>query len=116
MKKAFRTNWTQNEIPFNDDEKFTLPSRTVPDDAMSIPEILTRYAKGYPIGGGRNAIWNGEEDPLDGVNPATLDLVDIQNMGEDLAYQVKQLKKPPVEPTAPIPDPHLMKGDTKPEA
>jgi hypothetical protein len=74
---------------------FNQPSQTIPDQTMSIKEILERYAKGLPIGGGLEPIYE-EEDTL-GINPKTLDLVDIQMIKEknqkDLAYLKDKFEK-----------------------
>ena len=70
---------------------FTQPSQTVPDQTMSIKEILERYAKGLPIGGGLEPIY--EEDDTNGINPRTLDLVDIQEIKEFNKKNIAELKE-----------------------
>jgi hypothetical protein len=51
---------------------FTEPSLTVPDQAMTVREILERYASGMPLDGQPGEPWYDEES--NGVNLKTLDL------------------------------------------
>lgn len=46
--RAF-TQMTINRLQFKG-EKFTLPSETIPDQAISPMELLRRYAQGIPLG------------------------------------------------------------------
>lgn len=84
-----------NLLNANEREKnyrvFTQPSQTVPDQTMSIKEILERYAKGLPIGGGLEPIY--EEEDTNGINPRTLDLVDLQEIKEYNKNNIEELKK-----------------------
>jgi hypothetical protein len=59
---------------------FTQPSLTVPDQTMSMRTMIERYAKGLPIGEGKEEIWDDDIDQTMGINPRTLDLVDIQEL------------------------------------
>lgn len=61
-------------------KKFTQPSMTVPDQTMSMRTMLERHTKGLPLDGkGRQAIYEDDGQPTGGVNPKTLDLVDLQS-------------------------------------
>lgn len=75
----------RNSINVRDEEKtyktFTQESKTVPDEAMSIRQILERYASGLPLPITKTPIYS-EDNEEDGINPKTLDLVDIQEMSE----------------------------------
>ena len=57
-------------------EKFTQKSLTIPDQAMSIPELIRRYASGLPLGGQRVPLYSEEPetDFLNGRNWETLDI------------------------------------------
>jgi len=70
---------------------FTEPSQTIPDQSLSIKEIMDRYAKGLPIGGGLTPIY--EEDETSGINPRTLDLVDLQEMKMHNEQRIKNLQE-----------------------
>ena len=82
-----KTNFNGKEFPKNY-EKNTLPSMTVPDQAMSIPELIRRYASGLPLGGSRVPFYDEspEEDMLGGRDWRTFDLSE-QN---ELIKQYKQ--------------------------
>lgn len=76
------------------------PSETVPDQAMSIHEIMRRFASGLPLGGQRVELYEGEDHILEGINPKTLDLSEIQEITENAkeelyAIQEKHKKKLP---------------------
>lgn len=60
MKLPFKTPHTYNQWE-RDDEVNEEPSLTIPDQCMTIPEILERYARGLPIGGQTEGYF--EEDP-----------------------------------------------------
>ena len=71
----------------------TQPSQTLPDQTMSIKTIMERYAKGLPIANALDPIYEDEENPSTGINPRTLDLVDLQDLKRknqaDLEYFTK---------------------------
>lgn len=67
----------------------TQPSKTIPDQSMSIREIMKRYASGLPLGGQRVPMYDeGEDDPFDGKDPRTFDLSEMHDMN---AHAKKQL-------------------------
>lgn len=65
----------------------TEPSKTIPDQTLSIAQIMERYAKGLPIGGINTAPIYDEES--DGINYKTLDQVDIQEMMRDAKETIR---------------------------
>lgn len=88
-----------NAHEFNDDEHNTEPSKTVPDQAMSVRELLQRYANGLPLGGGKEPIYEGEDG--DGIDPRRLDLAERQELEiearRELAEIEERLKSKKVE-------------------
>lgn len=70
---------------------FTKPSMTIPEQALSMRQILDRYAKGLPLGGNdvSSAIYDEESN---GVNPKTLDLVDLEYINEQNEAFIKKHK------------------------
>jgi hypothetical protein len=68
------------------------PSMTIPDETMSIREILHRHVRGLPIEGKdpKTAIWDEESN---GINPKTLDLTEIQQYKEDAQKSYEKLVK-----------------------
>lgn len=75
------------------------PSMTIPDDSMSIKEILDRYARGLPLGGERVPVYNGEEYIPD---LETLDLVDRAELMEMNSNRIKELQNSQKDETTTI--------------
>ena len=75
------------------------PSLTVPDQTMSVRELLRRYASGLPFGGQREPIYEGEDG--DGIDPRRLDLAERQELEisarQELAEIEERLKSKKVE-------------------
>lgn len=71
-------------------EKNYKPSLTIPDQTMSIREIVDRYAKGLPIDGSRNPIWDEENDLPDW---RTLDLAERQELAESYQHEINTIKQ-----------------------
>ncbi len=75
------------------------PSQTIPDQTMSIRELLRRYASGLPLGGSKDPIYEGEDG--DGVDPRRLDLAERQELEiaarQELAEIEERLKSNKVE-------------------
>lgn len=74
-------------------KKFTQPSQTIPDQSLSVRTILERYASGLPINGSKSPIFEQTDEPTKGINPRTLDLVDIQQMQIDNKEEIERLKQ-----------------------
>lgn len=89
QKTKFRTCYARTPDMEYKGKQFTQPSRTTPDMTMSIREIFQRYAAGLPIGGNVNPLYN--EDAL-GINPKTLDLVDVQSLTMEARKTTKKFK------------------------
>lgn len=66
-------------------------SKSVPDQTMSLQEILQRYARGLSIDGEKQPIWD-EEGLSMGIHPKSLDLVDIQRLKLENKEEVEHLK------------------------
>ena len=89
--KQIRTplNYNHEQEKYSESSK---PSMTVPDQTMSMREMLSRYAKGLPIGGAKESIYDENEESW-GINPKTLDLVDIQEIKRDNKERIENLQK-----------------------
>lgn len=89
----FKTPW--NNLNHGEGyEVNNMPSETVPDQSMSISEIMSRFAKGLPVGGAKVAFFEDEEDDLlEGRNPATLDLAEIQEIKDDFQQELQEIKE-----------------------
>ena len=76
-------------------KKFTKPSMTQPEEALSMRQILERYAKGLPLGGHEpsSAFYDEESN---GINVKTLDLSEleeIQSLNQETFEKAKALRK-----------------------
>lgn len=71
--------------------QITEPSKTIPDQTLSIDQIMDRYAKGLPIGGINTAPIYDEESS--GINYKTLDQVDIQEMMRDANDTIRNFEE-----------------------
>lgn len=67
----------------------TGPSQTVPDQSMTVLELLDRHQRGLPVKQNQNAYYSDDDLP----NIKAMDLVDIQEMREELSEQSKYLRK-----------------------
>lgn len=66
------------------------PSLTIPDQAMSIREIMERYARGLPLDNVKVPIYNGEDDDFPDL--AKMDLADRQAYIESKELELRELK------------------------
>lgn len=76
----FATNY--NDVPVSRKPEINLePSQTVPEQSMSVRELLTRYTTGQPMAGMREPVYNGD---LYVPDIAHMDLADRQTYLEEL--------------------------------
>jgi hypothetical protein len=85
----FKTPYNAEEFEL-DNEVNNLPSLTIPDQTMSIREILERFSKGLSIEQGKVPIYEGEEDYLPDLK--TLDLVDRAELLEQVRKEKQELE------------------------
>lgn len=72
---------------------FTMPSETVPDQSMSIRQILDRYARGLPLDA-KTPIWDDNVDEDNFMpDPRRLDLAERQEFAESAAAELKAVKE-----------------------
>lgn len=95
----FKTPYNQRDVK-SKGEVFTLPSETVPEQTMSIREMLQRHVHGLPLSGNKVPIYEGTESPFQGRDPKTLDLSEIAEMrdqaierGKTTLSKAKQAQK-----------------------
>lgn len=70
----------------------TLPSKTIPDQAMSIREIINRSQKGLPVTGVSVPLYNETED---GIMPdlRNMDISEIYELKIRIQQKEKEIKK-----------------------
>lgn len=66
-------------------------SKTVPDQSMTLRELLVRYAKGLPLEGAKIPIWEGEEG-FD-IDPEKLDLAEREELAEKAREELKAINE-----------------------
>lgn len=69
-------------------------SMTIPDQSLTIPEIMARWAKGLPLGGQDGHFeMDEDEDSWEGMpDLRSMDLAEIQLLKEQNAQEVERLK------------------------
>lgn len=73
MKPKIRYPYSAGNNP---GERNTKPSITIPDQSLSVKDILSRYARGLPLGGMKIPIYEGENDDMPDLTH--MDLADRQ--------------------------------------
>ena len=71
------------------------PSETIPDQSMSISELIHRFASGLPMDGERVPFYENEDDEYFGMAPniERMDRVDILMMQKDNEMEVAELRR-----------------------
>lgn len=90
----------------------TMPSETVPDQAMTLKEILDRFARGLSVGGARPTFYD-EENTMPEI--ARLDLAERESLAKIYAEELQTIEKNRQEalrerqksaiPSSPVPSP-----------
>ena len=73
-----------------DVERNGMPSKTVPDQTMTVREIMERYARGLPIGGSRLPSYDEEDDMPD---IKTLDLTEREEYADLFRDELEVINK-----------------------
>lgn len=60
------------------------PSQTIPDDGLSIKEILTKHTAGLSPAIQKRPEYAPEDSPFSGIDIQKMDLVDLQNLGKHI--------------------------------
>ena len=97
MKKSVKQNDNSYKIVTKADykpvngRKFTLDSKTLPDDSLSIKQLLINHTRGLGIVPTRNGIYTG-----DTVAPRYVDLNDrkdaVEKLRQDIEFAKEQIK------------------------
>lgn len=86
-KPYIATQWRPRPRVYEAD---VLKSATVPGQSQSLKNIMAKYKVGIPPNGYR-PIYSENTDTDLGINPKSLDYVDIQNMSEENLTRINQL-------------------------
>lgn len=88
-----RTPWTAHDETYDSFYETPDPeavSKTLPDQTMSIKELLDRQARGLPLAGQRVPIYEPDSDLPD---PRKLDLAEREELALSYAEELKTLKE-----------------------
>lgn len=88
-----------NAIP-EEGEVNNMPSMTIPDDTMSVAEIMERYARGLPIAGQKVPSYELSEEENEALIPADWEKLDISErveFMEDNAARIAAMQKELIE-------------------
>lgn len=84
-------------------EKNTMPSQTIPDQSLSVKQILERYTSGRPIGNVYTPIYDGED--FDMPDPRTLDLAERQELAQEYKDELRDIEERRRQKPQPTPSP-----------
>lgn len=108
------SNFNPDDFPGEVNE---LPSCTVPDQALSLEEILTKYASGGAMYGNPNLVYGSDLEFDYPVDPRTMDLADLDALRREVQEHIDMLRSqqtevPPVvaAPADPKPDSETSKS------
>jgi hypothetical protein len=77
-------NTTPDEGQINNE-----PSKTVPDQSMTLRELLVRYAKGLPLEGAKTPVFEGEDGSE--IDIEKLDLAEREELAEMARQELKDI-------------------------
>lgn len=86
----FKTNYNANEFR-KSYEVNNAPSETVPDQTMTIAQIVERYARGLSYQDYKTPIFDGEDDILEGVDFKSLDLSEKHDFVDSRRQELRDL-------------------------
>lgn len=89
-KPTIKTQYTARFFPIQA-EIFTHPSKTIPDQSMSVREIMDRYARGLPLDGEKVPVYHGEDELIPDYD--NMDLAERQAFKEAIAADLIVLKE-----------------------
>ena len=97
------TKWNYDPLD-QPGEVNNLPSMTIPDQSMSVMELMQRQAQGLPLGGGRKPIWDGEEFMPDLARLDLTERMELMKKAQQEFYELrnKQEEKRRRKPVNPI--------------
>lgn len=85
----FQTIYNRDKFPDRFNEVNDLPSMTVPNDSMSVMEIIDRFSRGLPVTGRRVPVYNGD---VDLPNTAKMDLADLEQLRRENSENLERLR------------------------
>lgn len=92
--QVFQTPFNRDLFP-REHEKNTKPSMTIPDQTLSIREIVKRFANGLPVNGERVPMYEEHESENTGYmpDPTTMDLAEREEYVNAIDEQIREINK-----------------------
>lgn len=93
----FKTHYSHRDVK-SKGETFKEKSMTIPDQTMTVQEILKRYASGMSLTAGKVPLYASDDNDdenlshIDGINIDTLDIAEKQQLQRESAETVKQFE------------------------
>lgn len=84
-----RRTWPMNPA-YSRKQSFIYPSMTVPDQSMSMRDLLDRHTRGMPVAGNPDSFFD-EDDPIPDLR--VLDLTQIRDLAENARDKIAKHKK-----------------------
>lgn len=91
-KLVFRSLLNHKDLPKHHTVNLN-PSMTEPDQALTIPEMLKRYASGRPINAKIYDDYDGGGDHLTGVDIRTLDMSEVNDLIKSTQENIIKLRQ-----------------------
>lgn len=89
MDYRFKTPYNAHKFPVHlHMESSRQPSLTIPDQTMSMREIMDRFARGLPIEAGKVPVYEGDEDITPDWN--RLDLSEKMELAREASEKIKE--------------------------
>lgn len=92
VEMPFKTHSNASNFPDNG-EINTEPSMTIPDQSLSVQELVYRYTHGMELGGGRVGVWEEDEEIQFPANWDKLDLSEKHDFFEEKRLELEDLNK-----------------------
>lgn len=103
VKNSLNAAQFERHLEYNDQ-----PSETIPDQTLTIKQILDRYARGLPVNRGIS-LYDDEYEDNDLPDPRTLDIAEREELREAAEQELSEIKakhkrkkdeeKPTIPPT-----------------
>lgn len=87
----FKTPYNADNFPKDAEENYD-PSLTIPDETMSVRELMDRQAKGLPLNGQKVPMYDSDMDDLQLPDLTGKDLAEIQEIRESVQSEIDRIK------------------------
>jgi len=91
MKQLIRTPSNYSTIP-RPGESNNSPSLTVPDQSMSVMELIRRFGQGLPLTGLKTPLYEEEGDP-ETIDPRKMDLSEVEEELDRISERIAERKQ-----------------------